>query len=130
MIPKDHSVNPFDWAKQNLLASPGALILRNGVQKRIPTLVPAVNRETGACKFFQDGQCTIHAVAPFGCAFFDCREDDADDLSLQGLYAIEADWEQNGLYAQIWRFLDLHNKRQKAPEVLRKRMAAELTRIR
>jgi len=33
----------FDWAEQNLLASPGALVVKDRVLFRIPTLVPATS---------------------------------------------------------------------------------------
>jgi hypothetical protein len=67
--------DPFAWAESNLRASPGALVGDSGTGRhwRIPTLVPAV-RADGSCIHLDDaGRCAIHAVAPFGCAFFDCR---------------------------------------------------------
>jgi hypothetical protein len=33
-------------------------------------LLPATTA-AGACHWFREGRCTVHAVAPFGCAFFD-----------------------------------------------------------
>src|SRR5262245_6408855 len=62
------------WARQYLLASPGAVVLCRGQKARILTLVPA-RRVEGACIFLTDtGRCAIHAVAPFGCAFFDAHQ--------------------------------------------------------
>jgi len=56
---------------------------------RIPTIVP---RTTGQGCVFQDarGACMIHAVAPFGCAFFDVHmgQDEADQRSMWGLNLI------------------------------------------
>src|SRR5947209_5313490 len=59
------------WAKEHLLASPGALVMSDARTFRIQTLVPA-RRSDGACVFLTaDGRCAIHSVSPFGCAFFD-----------------------------------------------------------
>jgi Fe-S-cluster containining protein len=56
-----------------LLASPGAIVASKGVVFRIPTIVPDRDK-TGKCCFLNDNQeCTIHPVAPFGCAYFDCQ---------------------------------------------------------
>lgn len=58
------------FAEENLRASPGATVVYRGELLRIPTLVPAAT-ESGACKFYVDGRCSIHDVAPYGCAFTD-----------------------------------------------------------
>jgi len=53
-------------------ASPGALIAnsRTGQTARVGTITP--KRVRGRCVFLDDvDRCTIHAVAPFGCAYFD-----------------------------------------------------------
>jgi Fe-S-cluster containining protein len=53
-------------------SSEGALVmnLQTGRQFRIRTITP--RRERGKCVFLDDqGRCTVHAVAPFGCAYFD-----------------------------------------------------------
>lgn len=59
-------------AKLHFWASPGALVAdsRTGRQFRIGTITP---RATGGrCVFLgPDDRCQVHAVAPFGCAFFD-----------------------------------------------------------
>ncbi len=114
--------DPFVWAKQNLLASPGALVLKGGQEQRVRTMVPAVNKETGACAHFQNGCCTIHAIAPFGCAFFDCQSQPNDELGRLGLIAVIKAWDEDALYARLWRHLELHNKKQKSPDVLREKM--------
>jgi len=121
MIPPDRDA--FAWAEKNLLASPGALVLQNGELFRIPTLVPAVQRD-GSCIHFQaDGQCAIHAVSPFGCAFFSCQSGpEAERLSARGLAAIAQDRQQPGQYTLLWRYLWRRWKRQKSPNQLRQRM--------
>jgi len=43
MIPP--TVNPLVWAESNLLASPGAKVMKNGLILRIHTLVPAVKKD-------------------------------------------------------------------------------------
>jgi Fe-S-cluster containining protein len=52
-------------------ASPGALVkLAEGSVHRVGSIVPRMTR--GRCVFLDENdRCKIHAVAPFGCAFFD-----------------------------------------------------------
>ena len=69
----------------------GAVVMdrRTHAAFRIPTIAP---RTTGAGCVFGDGHggCVIHAVAPFGCAFFDVHmgRAEADHRSLWGLSLI------------------------------------------
>ena len=70
-----------------LLASEGARYLRinhrtGAVQTmQHQSIVPAQD-ETGACVFLgDDGECTIHAVSPFGCAGFDSHHSHAESES-------------------------------------------------
>lgn len=45
----------------------------------IPTITPKTG-DDGRCVFLKNDRCSIHAVAPFGCAFFDAHMDrDAGD---------------------------------------------------
>lgn len=107
------------WACRCLLASPGALVARGGKLFRIPTLVPA-RRPDGACLFLTDAdRCAIHAVSPFGCAFFDVHLDatEADARSVAGLQAVLADWLAGGPYAEVWRALAAAELRAPPPEV-------------
>jgi len=114
----------LDWARKHLLASPGAKVAQGGRVFRIRTLVPA-RRPDGACTFLtaQD-RCGIHAVAPFGCAFFDMHMADAEAnrRSCRGLQAVREAWIHGGLYAQLW--LALHNEGRRAPppEVCREQL--------
>lgn len=106
-----------------LLASPGALVARGGKQFRIPTLVPARRREQ--CIFLSaKGECTIHAVSPFGCAFFDTHQAMTPSyaLSAKGLQAVLDDWNSQGPYSELWTRLVKQGKTSPGPKVLRKGM--------
>jgi len=122
MIPE--GVDPFAWAETQLLASPGAVAMRDGKKFRIHTLVPAVKAD-GSCIHFENGLCAIHEVAPFGCAYFDCGPDPRYEASRDALIAIMRE-PPDGLYNRIWRFLSKHGLEQQGPEVLRQRMVKEL----
>ncbi|MBL8795467.1 MAG: hypothetical protein JNM56_16300 [Planctomycetia bacterium] len=112
------------WSRGHLLASPGALVLRQGRVFRIPTLVPA-RREDAACRFLtSDSRCSIHAVAPFGCAFFDDHQTaaESDRRSQRGLQAVLAAWQNGDAYAQVWIMLAKAGLVAPPPEVCRARM--------
>ena len=49
--------------------SPGALVQQAGRQFRIGTITP--KRSAGKCVFLENDRCTIHAVKPVGCAYYD-----------------------------------------------------------
>jgi hypothetical protein len=118
----------FAWTRQHLLASPGAKVMSNGRIFRIPTLVPA-RQADGACVFLiVDERCEIHAVAPFGCAFFDCQQlrSEADRRSLLGLQAIAAAWADGAMYAQVWLALDGAGLKAPGPEQCRVQMRSSL----
>lgn len=120
MIPQN--VDPFAWALDNLAASPGAIASKGGEKFRIHTLVPATKKD-GSCKNLIGVKCSIHAVSPFGCAFFDCGSMEFDsDLSRKGLLTIIRAWETGALYAQIWAYLAYMGKTQLGPEILRERV--------
>jgi Fe-S-cluster containining protein len=119
-----------DWALQHLLASPGAIVLCRGQKARILTLVPG-RRPDGACIFLTaTGQCAIHAVAPYGCAFFDAHQvtAEADRRSKRGLQAIIEAWNTNGLYARLWMALAEAGFVSPGPEVARRELQQALTR--
>lgn len=100
-------LNPLDWAKKTLVASPGALVRGGGVEYRIKTLVPA-SREDGSCTFFEGDHCLIHPVAPFGCAFFDTHMGAAegDERARASLIVIAKDWHVGGSYSALWNILN------------------------
>lgn len=114
----------LSWASRHLLASPGALVARAGTVFRIPTLVPA-RRSDGACLFLTEaGHCGIHAVAPFGCAFFDTHMavSAADARSSAGLRAVLGDWLAGGPYSRVWRALAAEGLLAPPPEEGRARL--------
>src|SRR5262245_39987665 len=105
----------IQFAMENLLASPGAIVSMEGKLGRIPTLVPQ-RKPDQTCKFLEaDKRCAIHAVSPFGCRAFDCRmsQHETDLRSSRGLQAIAREWVVGGLYARIWMLL--HTARLFAP---------------
>lgn len=114
------------FARENLMASPGAIALDRTTGRRIniPTLVPA-RKEDGRCIFLNDKeQCMIHAVAPFGCAFFDThmgmREGDRRSNYLHT--SIQNAHKYNTEYAYVWRKLKQMGRMVPGPEVCRERM--------
>jgi Fe-S-cluster containining protein len=116
------------FALNNLLASPGAIIYTRSGLVRIRTLVPA-RKTDGACRFLtEEDRCSIHAVAPFSCALFDCRQsrEEADALSLHGLMEIAKAWQRGDLYAQLWLILYHSGRIAPSPIEARARMRAAL----
>lgn len=113
----------MEFARDNLLASPGALVQIDDQQVRIPTIVPQRTLD-GSCKFLQNDRCTIHPVSPFGCAFFSEHEprSTGDHKSKLGLVQIMRDHRSNGRYSRIWSMLDSLDLRAPDPRILRRRM--------
>lgn len=117
------------WALSNLLASPGALVRHGATGQvfRIPTLVPAVKPDGSCIHLTPEDRCDIHQIAPFGCAFFDCKSDPSpsNSLSVSGMQAIMAAHANGDLYAQLWKYLWENDKRQYPADVLRHLMQQE-----
>lgn len=85
-------------------ASPGALAMNTatGRQFRIGTITP--RRVRGRCVFLdQDDRCRVHAVAPFGCAYFDTHQQLAEGhrRSLWGMREISANDDYRALRATL-----------------------------
>ena len=127
MIPPD--VAPAAWAREHLRASSGATIVRIHTDGRrevihIPTLVPAHHNGL-ACHWLKQGRCEIHAIAPFGCAFFDCHQSERQvkDLSAQGIREVEDAHDKKGLYSRLWSMLWEEGLR--APSAMFKREALD-----
>ena len=59
--------------EQLFWASPGAMVRDHyGEVYRVGTITPRFDRHKKRCVFLDDDErCTIHEVAPFGCAYFD-----------------------------------------------------------
>ena len=117
-----------DWEKfalENLAASPGATVMTQAREVlQIPTLVPQ-RQANGACKFLTaDNCCQVHAVSPFGCAFFSHAQSraEADARSIRGLHAIAQDWTMDGIYAQLWLLLNARGIRAVPPLIAKARM--------
>lgn len=64
----DHELQ--DFITNHFCASTGSAAVIMGKRTIIPTIVPK-QKEDGSCVFFKDGKCSVHTVAPFGCAYFD-----------------------------------------------------------
>lgn len=59
-----------DEGKELFCASPGALVRVGQQTVRVGSITPKMRR--GRCVFLDENdRCKIHAVAPFGCAYFD-----------------------------------------------------------
>ena len=114
------------FAVENLLASPGAIVSDGKNLIRIPTLVPQRGPD-GACKFLRDSRCSIHTQAPFSCAFFEAGQDqrEADARSLRGLQAIAREWSTGGIYARLWTLLHSMGLVAPSPIEARERMRRE-----
>ncbi|MGH3428238.1 MAG: hypothetical protein ACRDQZ_11850 [Mycobacteriales bacterium] len=124
MIPAD--TDPIAWTEVNLLASPGALVAQGQKLFRIPTLVPAVKADRSCMHLSDEGRCDVHAIAPFGCAFFDCGPE-RGQLSVKGLTdVLQAQRQEGSLYRKIWEHLNEIGRRQLAPEILRRVMSLAL----
>lgn len=130
MAREDGADDVVAWAKQKLLASPGALVMAAGTgqQFRIPTLVPA-RQANGHCVWLQGDRCTIHAVSPYGCAFIDAQmtHDQANQRSQTALMDILRSWQKrDDGYADLWEMLWLMGRRSPGPEENRRRMKAAM----
>jgi Fe-S-cluster containining protein len=65
-----HLGESVEDAKRHFCASPGALVRVDGKTVRVGSITPKMRR--GRCVFLNEhDRCSIHAVAPFGCAYFD-----------------------------------------------------------
>ncbi len=123
--------NIGEFAFDYLLASPGATVMGAGGRIfQIPTLVPRRKEEDHSCAFLDpNGCCSIHAVSPFGCAMFDCRQshEEANRRSSRGLQEIARHWMAGATsgYTVLWRLLDLAGRRAIPPHIARRQMPLE-----
>lgn len=70
----EHLNQPMDQVRKMFWASPGAVVMDTVTRRmfRIGTITPRFDRRKRACVFLtEENQCSIHAVAPFGCSHFD-----------------------------------------------------------
>ena len=99
--------DPLLWAEEHLLASPGLQIKTPQFTLSIPSLVPR-RQENGHCHWLQDGRCAVHENSPYGCAFLcQCRQSNAqaEKITNAGREARAKAFEEDGLYARIWKHL-------------------------
>jgi len=85
-----------------LQASKGARVELGDRAWRIPTIRPRL--EDGRCVFLgEDDRCRIHAVAPFGCAYFDAHMDqgESDARAWWGIAAIVDDPKYLAMHARL-----------------------------
>jgi Fe-S-cluster containining protein len=76
--------------KKQLWASPGAMVKNalTGEVRRVGTITPRWDRRRKCCVFLDENdRCTIHEVAPFGCAYVDTHMNraTAHERSLYGV---------------------------------------------
>lgn len=127
--------NMVTFAVENLLASSGATVLQMERIFQIPTLVPR-RKEDGSCVFLDaNNRCRIHAVSPYGCAFFDAHQshDEADRRSLRGLREIARRWataSHRHAYTIVWRMLHNAGLRAVPAYIARGRMSEALEQTR
>jgi len=101
---------PLDqWACKHLLASPGAIAVKDGRPFRIPTLVPR-KAIWGTCHWLVEGRCAVWEDAPFACAFFTMCDVDKprgpiEYLVQAGFVEIMQNAEMGGAYLSIWNML-------------------------
>jgi hypothetical protein len=117
LCPPDQDV--FAWAERHLRAV---------VDKPFPTLVPARGPD-GGCHWHFEGQCAVHADAPYSCAFFDSHMS-ADEIAQRSAATIEArqaDRANDGLYYRIW--IHLSRRGLVAPSGDRTALAEEMRQI-
>lgn len=100
LIPPDQDA--LAWAELHLRASLGFRTVVGPMILCIPSLVPA-KQAHGHCHWYSDGNCQVHDVAPFGCAFLDqhLTQRDAEERNEAGRESRGRTFERNELYAQI-----------------------------
>jgi Fe-S-cluster containining protein len=120
--------NPVEFALDNLLASPGAIVVDRGQIRQIRTLAPA-RRQDGACLFLdEEHRCRIHSVSPYGCSHFDAHQtnEEADLRSSAGHYQVDLAWKNDHLYARLWLLLKALGRVAPSPVAARARMRAAI----
>lgn len=100
------TADPTAWLLEHFQASDGARAMKmtpRGPQIiPIRTIVPKLT-DTG-CVFLKEGKCSIHEVAPFGCAYMDTHQQGREAAHALGAAQVQ-DWAEGGTYAQAWEVL-------------------------
>lgn len=123
--------DPFEWAEQHLLASPGLQVRLPNVSVSIPSLVPR-RQENGHCHWLQAGRCTVHGNSPYGCAFLcQCGQTESQTIKVMnvGRHARAEAFGNGDLYAQIWRHLWNKGLRELTTQENRQRAIKAVSRI-
>jgi hypothetical protein len=121
---REFAVTHFQASEGGLL---GTQVGDKTIVVQVPTVVPQ-QRADGSCVFLADsGQCTIHPVSPFGCAFVDSHmsKEEGDRRSLPALQACA----YSASYQQLHQFLELEGKVATPVDERKAAMLAELNRI-
>lgn len=100
---------PLEAVECLFCASPGGVVknTQTGKLYRVPTIVPA-RKANGECVFLDaNSSCTIHPVAPFGCAYFDdhLATEEANERSKAMLLSIVYSEEGFSGYRATWNRL-------------------------
>ena len=109
MLPEDLDADmgePDEWLRENFVASQGAKVLMGGRIQTIPTITPRLTEQ--GCVFLQDGKCTVHAAAPFGCGWFDVCDDEGKGVDAkirQAFNEIIEAFLADASYARAWQRL-------------------------
>ena len=96
-----------EFVLSHFVVSDGALVRKEFATKvvefRVPTIVP-VQKPDGSCIFLDDeDKCSIHEVAPFGCAYHDTHMSAAEaDPRSQFCVATQIDAHKNGTPYSQW----------------------------
>lgn len=108
-------LNLKQFADKYLEPGKGAMVSTGGKPYIIPTIRPATNPENGHCVFLKDGKCSIHAVSPFGCAFFDHSQSQlrGNAISTKGLTAILQEFSLGRIFKGLTDYLYATKQRPK-----------------
>ena len=106
----------LDWLLEHFEASEGARIIvgAHGPDPQavsIPSLVPRLT-EKGCIFLTEDGHCSIHEVAPFGCAYHDTHmtKEEGDPRSQAAVESQYSAWKNGDSYGTYWTVLHKHGK--------------------
>lgn len=118
----------YEFADQYLLASPGATLRIAGTDYEIPSLVPRANPDM-SCIFLNEGRCSIHAVSPYGCAFFDGHMSDEEGnrrSKTELLDVLAGTGPDQVLYKMLVRYLAGQGKLSPGPAVCKRALEKSL----
>lgn len=130
LCPLDLSPEDSDaWLREHFEASPGALVMHGSQMMRIHTIVPKL--APGGCVFLKEQRCTVHAKAPFGCAFLDMHmaEGPGNQRVRDALLAIIDDFQKGGSYSRAWIRLQNTGNTAKPTEERRAKLTAAVKAI-